>query len=209
MKASTALFPLILFRDELWGNPHRAHCLQSLLLLHALKFSLLTSETEANAAEPWTALLLRDCWLPEGAVGTWDFLRKPAFMSGFRHHKRCSLIPACMPLLRAGSDSSIWPALLENSEEYLRNRVSPLIRFTKSSCPLLLTYELWGFFIFESKKSRNTTHILLNLLIFNLFGFGTRIKYSWLTSSENNNVWAWRKVLQDKAIQVWIKRNTK
>jgi hypothetical protein len=31
-----------------------------------------------------------------------------------------------------------------------------------------------------------------------LFGFGTRIKYFWLTLSESNNVLRWENVLQDK-----------
>lgn len=49
-------------------------------LLHALKSSLLTG-AEARAAEPWTAPLLRGCWLPEGEGGSWgNFPRKAALV---------------------------------------------------------------------------------------------------------------------------------
>lgn len=46
-------------------------------MLQALKSSLLASGAEASAAEPWTAPLLSDSWLPKGAGGAWrDFPRK-------------------------------------------------------------------------------------------------------------------------------------
>ena len=93
-RSSTAMFSLVPFCDQLWGNPHRGLGPQSLLLLHALKLCFFSRLAEASAPEPWTAPLLTDCWAPWGSMkDLGDFPRRAALVWGFRDPKGLSLTP--------------------------------------------------------------------------------------------------------------------
>lgn len=186
-RSSTAMFSLVPFCDQLWGNPHRGLGPQSLLLLHALKLCFFSRLAEASAPEPWTAPLLTDCWAPWGSMkDLGDFPRRAALVWGFRDPKGLSLTPRkctsdCMFRFFNTTSPPEEPLLL-------RNPIHKSYQIIRAFPSLLGTPRIFFFSFLSPRRTKIPPTS-------SCIRFSTRIKPSWLTLSESNNVWAWRKAL--------------